>query len=82
MLSPDFDDPERSYRRGYTHGAWDVIQAVRGLVSPGELAKLEAWFNGPARKWRMDAYAGKSRRGADGAITGDIVPPRHLLRLG
>lgn len=82
MANPDQDDPERSYRRGYTHGAWDVIQAVRGLVPSAEYAALTSWFNGPARDWRMDAYTGKSARGANGEVTTAIVPPRHLLRKG
>lgn len=75
----DMNDPERSYRRGYTHGGWDVIKAVRGLLPAHEQARLEAWFNGPARKWRLAAMTGKSQRRADGRITAAIVLPRHLL---
>jgi hypothetical protein len=35
MDTDDNDDPERSYRRGYTHGAFDVIPAL----SPSRLLK-------------------------------------------
>jgi hypothetical protein len=76
----EIDDPEASYRRGYTHGAWDVIAAVRGLLSPHEQARLEAWFNESAREWRLKNLRGESQRLA-GKIAVDIAPPRHLLRL-
>ena len=79
-MSEDTDDPERSYRRGYTHGGWDVMQALSALILPGEFQKLESWFHGPARQWRMEAYTGKSRRGPGGMITADLVSPRHSLR--
>ena len=45
-MSEDTDDPERSYRRGYTHGGWDVMQALSALIPPGEFQKLESWFHG------------------------------------
>ena len=74
------DDPEGSYRRGYMHGASDVMHFVSALIPPGEFQKLKVWLNGPVREWRMEAYTGKSRRGPGGTITTDLVPPRHLLR--
>ncbi len=50
------------------------------MIPASEQARLEEWFNGPVRQWRMRAYTGKSRRTADGEVRGDLLPPRHLLR--
>lgn len=77
-----YSDPEQSYRRGYTHGAWDVIEAVRRLLAAKEQAKLEAWFNGPAQKWRMENLRGESKRDENGDFTAALYPPRRLLQLG
>ena len=77
-----FDDPEASYRRGYTQGAQDVITAVRDLLPAAELKKLEAWHSGPASKWRLANATGKSKRGAEGFVGADLAPPRRLLKLG
>ena len=77
-MSEDNDDPERSYRRGYTHGAWDVIEFVRNKISGAEQARLEAWFNNDAREWRLRACRGESKR-QGGKITNDLLPSRHLL---
>jgi hypothetical protein len=77
-----YSDPEGSYRRGYTHGAWDVIEAVRGLLPAREQAKLEAWFSGPAQEWRMENLRGESKRDENGDFTATLYPPRRFLHLG
>lgn len=71
----DFDDPEGSYRRGYTQGAWAVMEAVHGQIPEQEYRRLNAWFNKRLRKWRMDAYTGKSKRSDAKVPTIDIAPP-------
>lgn len=76
----DIDDPERSYRRGYTHGARDMNEVVRGQISAKAQARLEDWLNKSVRNWRLAAMTGRSKREADGKVTADLVPPRHLLR--
>ena len=72
------DDPERSYRRGYTHGAWVVIEYVRGKISSKDQERLESWLNNDAREWRLRAYTGESKRGPAGHTLG-LEPPRHRL---
>ena len=79
MEIDDEGDPERSYRRGYTHGAWDVIRAVGPRLSAIERARLEAWFQDEAREWRLAAMRGESKREPNGQITGAISPPRRGL---
>jgi hypothetical protein len=74
----DLDDPERSYRRGYTHGAWAVIDTMRGKIPAHEQERLERWFNNEVRAWRLKAYTGESKRRSDGKITIDIAPPSRI----
>jgi hypothetical protein len=62
MDMDDNDDPERSYRRGYTHGVWDVIRAVSSRLSAIERARFGEWFR-QAREWRLAAMRGESKRG-------------------
>jgi hypothetical protein len=76
------NDPEASYRRGYVHGAWDVIEAVRGLLPPKEQSRLEDCFNGPAQEWRDLNLSGKSKRAENGDFSAAMCPPRRALRLG
>ena len=77
----DENDPERSYRRGYTHGAWHVIEALKSRLSPADQQRLESWFTEHARKWRLAAYEGTSQRGTNGEITAAITPPIAELQL-
>lgn len=74
------DDPEQSYRRGYYHGAWDVIEAVSAFLAGSEKNRLREWFAGPVYSWKLAALTGESKRSPDGQVTVDMVPPRHLLR--
>ncbi len=78
MMS-DFEDPERSYRRGYGHGAWDVFEATRAFLPAREAARIERWFTTDVTKWRSAAATGKSKRGAEGFPTVDLRPPRDKL---
>jgi hypothetical protein len=52
-MSEDTDDPERSYRRGYTHGGWDVMQALSALILPGEFQKLGSMALRGNGAWRL-----------------------------
>ena len=74
----DDDDPEQSYRRGYTQGAWDVLRALSPRLSAIERTRLEEWFK-EAHEWRLAAMREESKRGANGEITGAIYPPRKGL---
>jgi hypothetical protein len=71
MDTDDNDDPEPSYRRGSTHGAWDVIRALSPRLSAAERARLGEWF-GEARVWRSAAIHGE--RKSEGNL-----PPREGL---
>lgn len=73
----DMDDPEGSYRRGYTQGAWDIIKFVRGKISAADQSRLETWFTKDAGEWRLKAYHGETR--APHGVTSDLFPPRHRL---
>lgn len=72
----DLIDPERSYRRGYTHGAWEVIDFVRDKLPVEDLQRLQRWFVDGAREWRMEAYRGESTRKHDREITYHVQPPK------
>jgi hypothetical protein len=37
----EFEDPEQFYRRGYAHGVWNILEAVRDRISPEASAALE-----------------------------------------
>jgi hypothetical protein len=73
------DDPEQEYRRGYYHGAWDVIEAVSALLAAEDETRLREWFAGPVYSWKLAALTGQSKRSPDGQVAVDMVPPRHLL---
>lgn len=76
----EFDDPEESFRRGYSHGAWDVIEAVASWVTTPHREALLAWFR-QVRQWRLKGY-GKGRPDSNGTVAWhEMVPPRHKLRL-
>jgi hypothetical protein len=71
----DQDDPERSYRRGYTHGAWNVYEALAPRLSAIERERFEDWFR-EAREWRLAAMGGESKREVNERA---ISPPRAGL---
>jgi hypothetical protein len=76
----EFNDPELSYRRGYSHGAADVIEAAKGKLPSREAGILEHWFQELLAEWRREAMMGESRRasGLDPFPSG-VRPPRDEL---
>jgi hypothetical protein len=40
-----------SYRRGYQHGAWDVLSTVIPLLTPREQDALLSWYS-EVQSWR------------------------------
>jgi hypothetical protein len=76
------DDSEHSYRRGYYHGASDVIEAVSALLPDAEEVRVREWFAGPVYSWKLAGLTGQSKRSPDGRVTVNMVPPRHLLQRG
>lgn len=79
----EFDDPEQSYRRGYAHGAWDVLSAVKELLPKAERDKLDAWYAQHVWEWRLKSMRGESRRIDDrpNPFPPGVRPPREHLKL-
>ena len=75
----EFDDPEQSYRRGYVHGAREVLGAIERRLLGDHRAMIEAWLDGDLSKWRRENLRGKTGRDKTG-LTGNMGPP-HLLIL-
>jgi hypothetical protein len=48
------DDAEMSYRRGFEHGATEILRAVAGLLEPGVCDALQAWIS-DVHQWRYKA---------------------------
>ncbi len=76
----DYNDPEASYRRGYQHGAFDVIKAISMALSEDQEKTLNQWLNGPVYRWRLKNLQGNDSKRAD--TSPSSIPPRHLLHIG
>lgn len=76
-MKSDFNDPEASYRRGYVHGAYDVIEAISDFLPAIQKKALDQWLYGPVFKWRLQNLRGEST--ARGDTDPAALPPRHLL---
>ena len=80
VLVNEFNDPELSYRRGYSHGAAAVIDAVKEKLPSREADLLEQWFQEKVSEWRRDAMTGESRRAAGlDPFPPGVKPPRAEL---
>jgi len=78
----EFEDPEQSYRRGYAHGVWDVLEAVRDRLSPEAGAMLEEWYREEVWEWRLRNKHGQSdRQKWPDPFPEGVRPPRNKLRL-
>ena len=49
----ELDDPERSYRRGYQQGAYDVSEVVLPHLSPSNANILKNWIFKALLRWRL-----------------------------
>jgi hypothetical protein len=74
----EFDDPEQSYRRGYVHGAREVLAAIERRLPADHRAMIETWLEGDLSKWRVENLRGKTGRNKTG-LTGNMGPPRLLI---
>jgi hypothetical protein len=74
----EFDDPEQSYRRGYVHGAREVLAAIEQRLPADQWAMVETWLEGDLSKWRLENLRGKTGRNKTG-LTGNMGPPRLLI---
>ena len=57
----EFDDPEECYRRGYSHGAWAVIDWIAAIGRAPRYEELRAWYR-RVRRWRLKGYGKASPR--------------------
>ena len=57
----EFDDPERSYRRGYQHGVYHLLQVVLPYLLPSIAKILENWVEDLYR-WRLKADVNETER--------------------
>jgi hypothetical protein len=74
----EFDDPEQSYRRGYVHGAREVLAAIERRMPADQRAMIETWLERDLSKWRLENLRGKTGRNKTG-LTGNMGPPRLLI---
>jgi hypothetical protein len=74
----EFDDPEQSYRRGYVHGAREVLAAIERRLPADQRAMIETWLEGDLSKWRLENLRGKTGRDKTG-LTGNMGPPRLVI---
>jgi hypothetical protein len=74
----EFDDPEQSYRRGYVHGAREVLGAIERRLPADQRGVIEGWLEGDLSKWRLENLRGKTGRNKTG-LTGNMGPPRLLI---
>ena len=74
----EFDDPEQSYRRGYVHGARELLAALEGRLPADQRAMIERWLEGDLSKWRLENLRGKTGRNKTG-LTGNMGPPRLVI---
>src|ERR1700730_15831795 len=74
----EFDDPEQSYRRGYVHGAREVLAAIERRLPTDQRAMIEGRLGGELSKWRLESLRGKTGRNKTG-LTGNMGPPRLLI---
>jgi hypothetical protein len=74
----EFDDPEKSYRQGYVHGAREVLGAIERRLPGDHRAMIETWLDGDLSKWRRENLRGKTGRDKTG-LTGNMGPPRLLI---
>lgn len=70
---PEFESPELSYRRGYEHGAYDVLQAMRDGADFHEIAR---WLDVDIHPWRVKGMIERAKVGR----VKSALPPRRRRR--
>ncbi len=71
--SCEYDDPERSSRRGYQQGAYDFFQVVLPRLLPSDTKKLDNWVLLKLIRWRIRAAVDETERSRP--ITSRQLPP-------
>src|ERR1700730_16476572 len=74
----EFDDPEQSYRRGYVHGARELLAAMERRLPADQRGMIEKGLEGYLSKWRRENLRGKTGRNKAG-LTGNMGPPRLVI---
>ena len=73
MNNSEYDDPERSYRRGFQQGAYAVLEVVSPNLSSSLAKKLEDWVLKKLHRWRLKADVDEAERTRP--ITTKQAPP-------
>ncbi len=60
--SCEYDDPERSFRRGFQQGAHEALQVVRPRLLPSDTKKLGNWVSMKLFRWRLKADVDETQR--------------------
>jgi hypothetical protein len=71
--NPEFENAELSYRRGYEHGAYDVLQLVR---DGADVAEIGRWLDVDIHVWRVEGMIERMKSGR----VKSILPPRRRCR--
>jgi hypothetical protein len=63
-----FSLAEQSYRRGYVHGARELLAAIERRLPADQRAMIERWLEGDLSKWRLENLRGKTGRNKTGLV--------------
>ena len=57
-----FNDREMCYRRGYEHGAWELLHSIEHLIPQSARDVARDWIRQDVKKWRADRMGGEAQR--------------------
>ena len=49
----EIEDAEASYRRGYQHGAYTVLDAIGQRIDASLALEIRGWIEGDIHEWRI-----------------------------
>jgi hypothetical protein len=56
LIEMPFDaSGEARFRRGFTHGAQEVIRAIEGHMTQAQLSKLREWMSSDVQPWALES---------------------------
>ena len=80
-MTPERNDPEMSYRRGYQQGAQELFNVIEGALPPECRQIVKPWIGLDLAQWRVAAMRGESGRGTAGITAGEYAPTWRLGNL-
>ena len=81
-MQDETHDPEMSYRRGYHHGAQQVLDAIKHCLPVQQRSIVHAWIAEDVCKWRVAGLKGESKRDHDGSTVMCKPPTERLRNIG